>query len=148
MREAREAGIEVPTAEVEEDDSLGGFAYEMCYLHFRIRPEPHLVGEALDDFFEKEFKPRSERLTELLEPTHGDYLAYQAAVQIHREYQEFGTPEDGGRLHQPAWWLYIFDCVHAAEERARSLNDREQAFFDRQKADQAGQNSQAVPSGV
>lgn len=142
--EAAQEGVEFPSPENEE---VEGFAYKMCYLHFRVRPELHLIDVALDNFFKHQLEPQVARLTELLEPTYGDYLAYHSAVPAHREYEQFGSPEPGGWLHQPAWWLCVIDCALVAKERAGSQNMREEAWFNRRKAEQARQNSQSADAG-
>lgn len=159
MREAAEAGIDVPDLaledqEEESDEQLGGFAFEMCFLAFRMRPAPHLVGDALEGFFETELKPKEDRLREIFDGrgslTPGDELAFRRAWEVFHQHERYGLPREGGYLDQPMEWIFVANCVLTAKERAESLNEREEAWFNRQKAEQAREDAPSadVSSGV
>ena len=125
MTEAESVGVDLD--EFFETDSVGGLAYELVYLRHRYRPEPHATGDALETFHERVIEPRVERLEQIIDPSDEMRAAYGLAVKIQHESRRFGPPKAGGRRQQPAWWLYVQDCVETAVERAEAASQREDA---------------------
>lgn len=105
----------------------------MLYLRHRYRPEPHMMGEELETFYEKVLEPRVERLEQILDPSTGDHAAFDLALRLQRDRHRHGPPNAGGRRNQPAWWLFVVDCIDTCVERAESLNSREEAALNRQR---------------
>lgn len=140
MREAKAAGLDVPLPdldELRESEELGGFAYEMCFLVFRERPEPHLTGEALEGFFEHHLNPKEQTLRDIFEPSREEEMAFRKAWNAFHNFERYGFPHEGGYLDQPAEWLIVHNCSKTAYERAESLNSREEAASHKRSAAQA-----------
>lgn len=122
-------GVDLDEEAGEED--VGGWAAEMLFLRHRHKPEPHMMGEELETFYEKVVEPRIERLEQILDPSAGHHAAFDLALRLQRDRHRHGPPNAGGRRAQPAWWLFVVDCVDTCVERAESLTSREEAAINK-----------------
>ena len=135
VEEARLAGVDLNEYAGEQD--VGGWAAEMMYLRHRYLPEPHAMGQELDNFYERTLEPKVERLEQLVEPSDEDHAAFRLALKVQHDHKRHGPPNAGGRRDQPAWWLCVHDAVETAAERAEASRAREEAAVNRQVGSQS-----------
>lgn len=134
---ARQQGQMLPTPASQEN---GGYAYEMLYLGFRVRPEPYLMGEELNNFIRENLQPQAKTLAMGLRATKDDYLAYYYARDLLEKYNRYGMPREGGYMDQDYEWIIVMDCILTARERAESLTEREEAWFNKERNKGAAAN--------